>query len=61
VIDTVNILAISNKGCSRIGRKLTTAIVEQRYHDKIFTVINPSQCMWIKLINDPDYRIIPDD
>jgi len=61
MIEAVNILAISNKGRSRIGRKLITAIVEQRYHDKIFTVINSSQCMWVKLISDPDYRIIPDD
>ena len=59
--DTINIIAISAKGKSRIGTKLVTAIVEQNHHDKMFVVFNPSQCRWIKKDNDPDFRIIGDD
>ena len=60
--DIINILAISNKGKSRIGTKLTMAIVEQNHHDKLFIVIpGTSQCRWIKKNNDPDFRIIGDD
>jgi len=59
MIDIINILAISPKGKSRLGKQLTTAIVEQRHHDKVFVVIPAkNQCRWIKLINDPDFRII---
>lgn len=66
MIDTINILAISSKGRSRIGAKLTTAIVEQINDKEAFIVIygsdrKISQCRWIKLVNDPDYRIIPED
>ena len=66
MIDTINILAISSKGRSRIGAKLTTAIVEQINDKTAFIVIygpdrKVSQCRWIKLVNDPDYRIIPED
>jgi hypothetical protein len=58
-MDTVNILAISKKGKSRIGTSLTTAIVEQNHHDKLFIVIPElNQCRWIKKDNDPDFRII---
>jgi hypothetical protein len=60
--DTINILAISNKGRSRIGTTITTAIVEQNFHDKLFIVLPQfNQCRWIKRINDPDFRIIPED
>jgi hypothetical protein len=59
--DIINVLAISPKGKSRIGTKLTTAIVEQDHHDKMFVVFNASQCRWIKKDNDPDFRIIGDD
>jgi len=59
--DTINIIAISAKGKSRIGTKLVTAIVEQNHHDKMFVVFNPSQCRWIKKENDPDFRMIGDD
>jgi hypothetical protein len=62
VQDTINILAISNKGRSRIGTTITTAIVEQNFHDKLFIVLPQfNQCRWIKRINDPDFRIIPED
>ena len=66
MIDTINILAISSKGRSRIGAKLTTAIVEQINDKTAFIVIygpdrKVSQARWIKLVNDPDYRIIPED
>ena len=66
MIDTINILAISSKGRSRIGAKLTTAIVEQINDKTAFIVIygpdrKVSQCRWIKLVNDPDYRIILED
>ena len=57
----VNVLAISPKGKSRIGTKLTTAIVEQDHHDKMFVVFNASQCRWIKKDNDHDFRITGDD
>ena len=60
-MNTVNLLAISSKGKSRIGAKLVTAIVEQDHHDKMFVVFNASQCRWIKKQNDPDFRIIGED
>jgi len=60
-VNTVNIIAISNRGRSRIGSTITTAIVEQDHHDKLFIVINESQCRWIKKHNDPDFRIIGED
>jgi hypothetical protein len=60
--DAINILAISNRGRSRIGTRLTMAIVEQNHHDKLFVVIpGTNQCRWIKKENDPDFRIIGED
>ena len=60
--DAINIIAISKKGKSRIGTKLTTAIVEQNHHDKLFLVFPElNQCRWIKKDNDPDFRIIEED
>jgi len=60
--DAINILAISNRGRSRIGTCLTTAIVEQNHHDKMFVVFpQHNQCRWIKKTNDPDFRIIEDE
>lgn len=57
--DAVNVLAISKKGKSRIGAKLTTAIVEQNHHDKLFVVWPElNQCRWIRKSNDPDFLII---
>jgi hypothetical protein len=62
IMETINILAISSKGKSRIGTKMTMAIVEQNHHDKLFVVIpGASQCRWIKKDNDPDFCIIGDD
>jgi len=59
--DTINILAISNRGRSRIGSTITTAIVEQNHHDKLFIVMPQfNQCRWIKKANDPDFTIIED-
>jgi hypothetical protein len=59
--DTINILAISNRGRSRIGTTITTAIVEQNHHDKMFIVLPQfNQCRWIKKENDPDFRIVED-
>lgn len=61
-METINILAISSKGRSRIGKALTTAIVEQNHHDKLFIVIpGMNQCRWIKKDNDPDFLIVPQD
>jgi hypothetical protein len=60
--DAINILAISKKGKSRIGAKLTMGIVEQDHHDKLFVVFPElNQCRWIKKDNDPDFRIIGED
>jgi hypothetical protein len=60
--DIINVLAISAKGKSRIGKKLTMAIVEQDHHDKMFVVFHgTNECRWIKKDNDPDFRIIGDD
>jgi hypothetical protein len=60
--DAINLLAISAKGKSRIGTRLTMAIVEQNHHDKLFVVIpGTNQCRWIKKENDPDFRIISFD
>lgn len=57
--DFVNVLAISQKGKSRIGTKLTMAIVEQNHHDKLFLVFPElNQCRWIKKDNDLDFRIV---
>jgi len=59
--DAINILAISNRGRSRIGSTITTAIVEQNHHDKLFIVMPQfNQCRWIKKTNDPDFTIIED-
>lgn len=56
----VNILAISNRGRSRIGTHITTAVVEQDHHDQLFVVFpHLNQCRWIKRSGDPDFRIIP--
>ena len=61
-MNAINIIAISDKGKSRIGKKLTMAIVEQNHHDKMFVVIpGTNQCRWIKRDNDPDFRIIEED
>lgn len=60
--DMINVLAISTKGKSRIGKKLTMGIVEQDHHDKLFVVFPElNQCRWIKRDDDPDFRIIGDD
>ena len=57
--DTINILAISTKGKSRIGKNLTLAIVEQDHHDKIFvTIPGTNQCRWIQKQGDLDFRIV---
>lgn len=59
--DAISIIAISNRGRSRIGTHITTAIVEQDHHDKLFLVFPQlNQCRWIKKSNDPDFRIVPD-
>ena len=61
-MNAINILAISDKGKSRIGKKLTLAIVEQDHHDRLFIVIpGTNQCRWIKKDCDPDFRIIEND
>jgi hypothetical protein len=61
-MDLLFIIAISKKGKSRIGNRLTTAIVEQDHHDKLFVVWPElNQCRWIKRNNDPDFRIIEED
>ena len=61
-METINILATSNRGRSRIGSTMTTAIVEQDHHDKLFIVLPQfNQCRWIKRNNDPDFRIIEED
>ena len=61
-MNTINILAISNRGRSRIGSTITTAIVEQDHHDKLFIVFpQHNQCRWIKRQNDPDFKIIGED
>ena len=60
--DIINVIAISAKGKSRIGKKLTMAIVEQDHHDKMFVVFHgTNECRWIKKDNDPDFRIIEED
>jgi hypothetical protein len=57
--DAINILAISNRGRSRIGTTITIAIIEQDHHDKLFIVLPQfNQCRWIKKDNDPDFRIV---
>lgn len=57
--DAIAVIAISRKGKSRIGTKLTTAIVEQDHHDKIFVVFPElNQCRWIRKDNDPDFSIV---
>lgn len=62
MLNTINVIAISKKGKSRIGNNITTAIVEQDHHDKLFIVFpGKNQCRWIRKDNDPDFRIIADD
>jgi hypothetical protein len=60
--NTINVIAVSAKGRSRIGKQLTTAIVEQDHGDKLF-VVWPflNQCRWIQRDNDPHFRIVPED
>jgi hypothetical protein len=61
-METINILAKSKKGKSRIGTKLITGIIEQDHHDKLFVVFPElNQCRWIKKENDPDFLVIKDD
>lgn len=61
-MDTVNVLATSKKGKSRIGTRLAFAIVEQNHHDKIFVVFpTMNQCRWIKKENDPDFELFWND
>lgn len=61
-MDIAHILAISPKGKSRIGKKMTTAIVEQNHHDKMFVVWpDLNQCRWIKKVNDPDFMVVGED
>jgi len=61
-METINIIATSNRGRSRIGSTITTAIVEQNHHDKLFIVLpQHNQCRWIKKTNDPDFKIIGED
>ena len=60
-MEPISIIAISKKGKSRIGTKLTTAIVEQDHHDKLFVVWpGLNQCRWIEKNNDPDFCIVED-
>jgi hypothetical protein len=62
MMKTINLLAVSNRGRSRIGTTITTAIVEQDHHDKLFIVIpGTNQCRWIKKDNDPDFRIVQEN
>jgi hypothetical protein len=65
-MQTVNILATSKRGRSRIGKQLVTAIVEQDHHDRLFLVIPegspcPPQCRWVLKANDPDFAIVAAD
>jgi len=61
-MNIINILAISNRGRSRIGSTITTAIVEQNHHDKLFIVLPQfNQCRWIKKIDDPDFCIVEEN
>jgi len=58
-MDTINVLAVSPKGKSRIGKRLVTAIIEQDHHDKVFVEFpGLNQWRWIKKQNDPDFRLI---
>jgi hypothetical protein len=62
MMETINLLAVSNRGRSRIGTTITTAIVEQDHHDKLFIVLPQfNQCRWIKKDNDPDFRIVQEN
>lgn len=62
MMEIINLLAISNRGRSRIGATITTAIVEQNHHDKLFIVLPQfNQCRWIKKDNDPDFFIVEND
>jgi hypothetical protein len=65
-MQTVNILATSKRGRSRIGKQLVTAIIEQDQQDRLFIVIPegsscPAQCRWILKANDPDFSIVAAD
>ena len=59
IFPMINILATSKKGKSRIGTKLTRALVEQSHGNKLFVVIyGTTDCRWIMKHNDPDFMII---
>lgn len=62
-METVQVLAISSKGKSRLGKKPVTMIVEQNYHDKLFAVLKDDNgkvkhSRWILKNNDLDFSII---
>lgn len=73
--ETVNVLATSKKGKSRIGAKLVLAIVEQNHRDNVFVVFPAmnqcrngvahrelvQQALWIKKENDPGFQLFWND
>lgn len=55
---TITIVAISNKGRSRIGKSQCRAVVEQTVGGRIFVVWPElGQCRWVLIDNDPDFVI----
>lgn len=54
----INLVAISSKGRSRIGKSPCTAVVEQKVGNRLFIVFSPSHCRWILEKNDSDFVII---
>jgi len=56
---TATVVAISNRGRSRIGKDPTTAVVEQVVGDRLFVVWPElNQCRWIHATSDPDFTVM---
>ena len=62
MIDVVNLLPVSRKSHSRVGKKLVTAVVEQRHHDgRMFCTFRNGYSCWIPADGGDDFRVLPED
>ena len=58
-METIKVLAISNRGRSRIGTHIVTAAIEQDLGDKLFLAFPFNQFRWVKKVGDLDFRLLP--
>ena len=60
-METIKVIAISNRGRSRIGAHAVTATIEQDLGDKVFLAFPLNQFRWVKKIGDLDFRLLSVD